>query len=309
MTRRPRGRPPGPRATIAFAVARADRRLPTNAKGPVFVDDSCIDCGTCRWVAPEAFARDEASGLSYVRTQPADAAARLRAHMALVACPTSSIGTATPQEVPPAARAFPQDVGDGVAYCGYASEKSFGAASWFVRRPEGNVLVDSPRLAGGLLDRLEAAGGVRTLFLTHQDDVAEHEALRARFGCERVMHEADLGPTTRGVERVLRGDEPTRLAPDLLAIPVPGHTWGSAALLLREDVLFTGDHLWGDEGRLDASRSVCWASWPAQVRSMERLTAHRFRRVLPGHGDPYAAADPEAMRRDLEALVLRMKAA
>ena len=290
-------------------MARADRRLTTNVPGALFVDDSCIDCGTCRWVAPAAFARDEASGLSYVSAQPIDAAGTRRAHMALVACPTSSIGTATPREAAAAARAFPDDVGDGVSYCGYASEKSFGAASWFVRRADGNVLVDSPRLSTALLDRLEAAGGVRTLFLTHQDDVAEHEALHARFGCERVMHEADVGPGTRGVERVLVGEEPTRLAPDLLAIPVPGHTWGSTALLLREDVLFTGDHLWGDAGRLDASRSVCWASWPAQVRSMERLLSHRFRRVLPGHGDPYEARSSEAMHGDLERLVARMKAA
>jgi glyoxylase-like metal-dependent hydrolase (beta-lactamase superfamily II)/ferredoxin len=290
-------------------VARADRRLAVNVPGSLFVDDSCIDCGTCRWVAPDSFARDAASGLSYVTRQPTDAASRRLGHMALVACPTSSIGTATPAEVPEAARAFPDDVGDGVLYCGYASEKSFGAAAWLVRRPEGNVLVDSPRLSTPLLDRIEALGGVRTLFLTHQDDVAEHEALRRRFGCERVLHEADVGPSTRGVERVLVGEERVRLAGDLLAVPVPGHTWGSAALLLRDDVLFTGDHLWGDEGRLDASRSVCWASWPAQVRSMERLLDLRFRRVLPGHGDPYASPSPEAMRSDLVALIARMKAA
>ena len=30
---------------------------------------------------------------------------------------------------------------------------------------------------------------------------------------------------------------------------------------------------------------------------------------LPGHGDPYRAESPEAMRRDVEALVARMKAA
>lgn len=280
-----------------------------NAPGALFVDDSCIDCGTCRWVAPESFARDDATTFSYVRSQPLSAEARLRGHMALVACPTSSIGTSATDEVPAAARAFPEDVGDGVFYCGYTSEKSFGASSWLVRRKDGNVLVDSPRLATGLLDRIEAMGGVRYLFLTHQDDVAEHEAIHRRFGCERILHEEDVGPGTRGVERVLKGEDPVRLALDLLAIPVPGHTMGSAALLLGDAVLFTGDHLWGDEGRLAASRSVCWGSWPEQVRSMERLLAYRFWRVLPGHGDPYRAESPEAMRRDVKALVARMKAA
>jgi glyoxylase-like metal-dependent hydrolase (beta-lactamase superfamily II) len=110
------------------------------------------------------------------------------------------------------------------------------------------------------------------------------------------------------VERHVEGDTPVSLAEDLLVIPVPGHTPGSAALLHRERFLFTGDHLWGDaEGRLGASRSVCWYDWDEQTRSMERLLAHRFEWVLPGHGRPWRAASPEAARAALAKLVQEMR--
>lgn len=36
-------------------MARQDRRLASNVPGDFFVDASCIDCATCRWVAPATF--------------------------------------------------------------------------------------------------------------------------------------------------------------------------------------------------------------------------------------------------------------
>ena len=135
------------------------------------------------------------------------------------------------------------------------------------------MLVDSPRAAGPLLAELERRGGVATMFLTHRDDVADHEAFRRRFGCERVLHAADVSAGTRGVERRLEGEDPVSLAPDLLAIPTPGHTRGHAVLLYREKYLFTGDHLaWSARrGHLVAFRDANWYSWPETIRSMERL--------------------------------------
>jgi glyoxylase-like metal-dependent hydrolase (beta-lactamase superfamily II)/ferredoxin len=278
-------------------MARLADRLSSNAPGDFFVDDSCIDCDLCRQIAPGTFA--EAGGQSTVRAQPADAAQTHRALMALVTCPTSSIGTTRKLDAKAAARAFPEAVGGDVYFCGYASESSYGAASWLVRRPDGNVLVDSPRAAGPLMERIEALGGVRLMFLTHRDDVADHRAFAKRFGCERVLHREDVSGDTRDVERILDGDAPVALAPDLLAIPVPGHTRGSTALLFG-DTLFSGDHLWSDEaGGLEAGRDVCWYSWPTQLRSIARLAEHRFTRVLPGHGRPWTAPSPEAMRAEL----------
>jgi glyoxylase-like metal-dependent hydrolase (beta-lactamase superfamily II)/ferredoxin len=291
-------------------VARLSARLPDNAPGDFFVDESCIDCETCRVVAPRVFARSDRLGLSIVRRQPGSREDALRAAMALVSCPTSAIGTASKADVRSAVEALPDPIAEGVFYCGYAAESSFGAASYLVRRPNdaGNVLVDSPRAARPLMDRMAALGGVTTMVLSHRDDVADHAQYARRFGCERVMHAADVRHDTRDVERRLEGDEPVELAPDLLAIPVPGHTRGSLALLYEGTFLFTGDHLWGSEDGhgLDAGRGVCWYSWAAQTRSMEKLLAFDFEWVLPGHG-PRFHAPARRMRAELEKLVARMK--
>jgi len=292
-------------------VARLSARLSENAPGDFFVDDACIDCETCRVLAPRVFERSGKLGLSVVRRQPASAEDEVRAKMAIVSCPTSAIGTVSKVDLREAIDALPDAIAPDapdVFYCGYAAESSFGAASYLVRREAGNVLVDSPRAARPLVARVEALGGVRTMFLTHRDDVADHARYASRFGCERVLHARDVGPDTREVERRIEGDEPVALASDLLAIPTPGHTRGSAVLLFRGTFLFTGDHLWGSEDgeRLEAGEGVCWYSWAEQTRSMEKLLAFDFEWVLPGHG-PRFRAPARRMRAEIERLVARMR--
>lgn len=289
-------------------MARVLARLKENAPGEFFVDDACIDCETCRALAPDVFTRSDRAGMSVVARQPRSEDEALRAKMALIACPTAAIGTETKIDVRGAVTAFPEAIEGGVYYCGFAAASSFGASSYFIARTGGNVLVDSPRAAAPLMDRLAALGGVDLMFLSHRDDVADHAKYRRRFACERVLGAADADSSTRDVERLVEGTHPVDLGPDLLAIPVPGHTRGSLALLYRGEFLFTGDHLWGssDGTRLEASRSVCWYSWSEQVRSIERLLAFDFEWVLPGHGGRFHA--PRAsVRGALEDLLRRVR--
>jgi glyoxylase-like metal-dependent hydrolase (beta-lactamase superfamily II)/ferredoxin len=281
--------------------------------GDLFVDDSCIACDACRRIAPATFGGAE-DRKSFVAAQPASEAERMHALEALVACPVGAIGSELHDRVAvaKAARSFPAPVegAPGVLDCGFASPRSFGAASWLVRRQGGNVLVDSPRYATVLALRMEELGGAKLMFLSHRDDVADHDRWARRLGCARVLHEADVTPASEGVERRLAGDDPVRLAPDLLVIPVPGHTAGSCALLWDETFLFTGDHLWGDAaGRLHASRDVCWGCWDDQLRSIERLAEHRFEWVFPGHGRPWRARSPEAARDAVASLARELRRA
>jgi glyoxylase-like metal-dependent hydrolase (beta-lactamase superfamily II)/ferredoxin len=288
-------------------MAHPKRRLPGNAAGDLYVDDTCIDCDTCRWLAPETFVRK--AGQSAVGTQPSDPEARRRALLAAVACPSASIGTLAPDPGLPAARAaFPIPVAGEVHYCGYHSTKSYGAASYLIVRPEGNVLVDSPRQSETLAARIEAMGGARLMFLTHGDDVADHAWWRERLGCERILHAGDAGWSARGMERILEGDDEIALAPDLRVIPVPGHTEGSCCLLYRDTFLFTGDHLaWSERrGHLYAFRDACWHSWAEQIRSMGKLAGYPFEWVLPGHGRRHHA-DRESMRAQMEVCLRWMR--
>ncbi len=288
-------------------MARLDRRTAANAPGDLFVDDTCIACDTCRRIAPATFGGGE-DDEAFVARQPAGPEERRRALMALVSCPVAAIGARSKDGIAQAARAFPEEIAPGVHDCGYAARSSFGATSWLVVRPGGNVLVDSPRFAVPLAERVRALGGIRLMFLTHRDDVADHARWQAEFGCERVLHARDVSSATRAVERRIQGDAPVPLADGVVAIPVPGHTAGSTALLVDDTYLFTGDHVWGDgDGRLGASRWVCWHDWSAQTASMERLGAHRFEWVLPGHGRPWHAPSAEVARREVLALARAMR--
>ncbi len=291
-------------------MARLHDRLPDNAEGEFFVDSTCIDCAVCRNVAPRSFGRSERAGASVVTLQPASPHEVLRAKMALVSCPTSSIGSRSKLPVDDAIDAFPEPLGDDIYFCGFASESSYGAQSYLIVRPEargGNVLIDSPRATPRLFDRIAALGGVKHMFLTHRDDVADHAKLARRFGCTRVMHEADLSYDTRDVEHVITGHEPVMLDAELRVIPVPGHTRGSIALLYRDLALFTGDHLFAtdEHDELYAASSVCWYSWEEQKASLTALLDYDFLWVLPGHEGRLRAKSIEEMREHMRAAVRR----
>jgi glyoxylase-like metal-dependent hydrolase (beta-lactamase superfamily II)/ferredoxin len=267
-------------------MAKYAERLPENIPGDFFVDATCIDCDACRQIAPATF-RDHGEQSSVYRQPETESETRL-ALMSLVACPTGSIGTTLKHDMRIGIEAFPSRLEDNVYFCGFTSESSFGAWSYLITRPAaegGNVLVDSPRFSGPLVKRITEMGGVRLMFLTHQDDIADHAAFARKFGCRRVMHSMD-GAARRGVEQVIEGESEVRLDDELVAIPVPGHTRGHMVLLYKNRFLFTGDHLaWSPtKETLTAFRSVAWYSWPEQTRSMERLLSYDFEWVLPGHG-------------------------
>jgi glyoxylase-like metal-dependent hydrolase (beta-lactamase superfamily II)/ferredoxin len=260
------------------------KRLSTNVDGDFYVDATCIDCDTCRWMAPEVFDRREAQ--SRVHRQPRDANETESALRALLACPTGSIGAVEKHDLAAARAAFPVPIDGEVHHCGYHAESSFGAASYFIRRPAargGNVMIDSPRFTNALVRRIEEMGGIATLFLTHGDDLADQARWAAHFRCVRVMHADDAPPE---IERRIEGLEPVAIDPELLVIPTPGHTRGSACLLFRETHLFSGDHAAWSEPRkqIIGFRDACWYSWDRQTESMERLARHRFEWILPGHG-------------------------
>jgi glyoxylase-like metal-dependent hydrolase (beta-lactamase superfamily II)/ferredoxin len=263
-------------------MANRTRAYSENVSGDFFVDDTCIDCDLCRQIAPSNF--KDAGDHSFVYCQPDSESEAHRAAMALVACPTGSIGTISKFDFRGAAAAYPELIDENVYFCGYASPNSYGAASYLITRPEGNILVDSPRFARTLVERIARLGGISLIFFSHRDDVADHAKFYERFGCPRIIHRADA----RGIEteRLMEGTEPIELDKDLIAIPVPGHTRGHVVLLYKEKFLFTGDHLaWSDNrGGLIAFRDVAWYSWPEQTKSMKRLLDYRFEWVLPGHG-------------------------
>ena len=290
-------------------MANLQFRLPENVPGDFFIDSSCIDCDTCSQLAPRTF-RDHGEQCSVYHQPETDDEIEL-ALMALVACPTGSIGSTNKHDFQIGINRFPQLLEDNVYFCGFTSESSFGAWSYLIKRPAakgGNVLIDSPRFASRLVKRIETMNGVQRMLLTHQDDIADHQRFHRKFNCQRTMHAAD-GAHRLGMEQVIEGQEPFVLDQDLLAIPTPGHTRGHMVFLYQNRFLFTGDHLaWSKQRQtLTAFRNATWYSWTEQIKSMERLLSYRFEWVLPGHGDSYHSS-PAIMRYHLERCINWMKA-
>src|SRR5215472_7882040 len=100
-------------------MALVSKRLPENAPGDFFVDSTCIDCDACRQIAPQTF-RDH-GGQSSVARQPAGPDAIRRAMMALVACPTGSIGAPRRYDRSAGTSAFPEPLAENVYYCGFTA--------------------------------------------------------------------------------------------------------------------------------------------------------------------------------------------
>ncbi len=280
-----------------------DRRT-QNVEGDFYVDSTCIDCDTCRWLSPAIYAREGSQ--SVVHHQPTSDAERVAALEALLACPTASIGTQEkPTDIRQVQASFPLHIDGNVYYCGYHSKKSFGAASYFIQRADGNVLVDSPRFTPPLVRQLEEMGGVDYMYLTHRDDVADHERFHQHFGCDRILHRDDISTSTQAVEIQLTGSDSLELGDDLLIIPQPGHSAGHTVLLYANKYLFTGDHLaWSARlEQLYAFRNFCWDSWNRQIKSMKALSrytnGYQFEWILPGHGRRFSA-DEAAMQAHMQ---------
>ena len=285
-------------------MADATKKNALDRGGGWFVDTTCIDCDVARQLAPGLVEAD-ARGLSYFARPPATPEEERMAWRALLACPTGSVGA--PRGAKPPEDAFPFEVAPGVLLTGYNARETFGSNAYLVPRPEGNLLVDGPRYVRPLVDAIERLGGLTHVLLTHRDDVGDYDKYAERFGARVWIHEddADAAPDATDVF-----SDDVEVEPGIWALPVPGHTRGSAMFLVEDKHLFTGDSLaWSRErDDLHAFRDATWYSWRAQADALERL-AHRtrFEWVLPGHGGRgHATADE--MRRRLLGLVARMRA-
>ena len=206
-------------------MANLQRRRIENVTGNFYVDNTCIDCDTCRWMAPQTFAR--IGEQSAVVNQPSNPIEVFKALQALLACPTASIGTIDrPTEIKIVQQSFPLLIEENVYHCGYHAQSSFAAASYFIQSPEGNIMIDSPRFASPLVKQIEAMGGIKYMYLTHRDDVADHQKFRDHFHCDRILHAEDITKDTEDVEIKLQSESVYQIIPETVIIPVPGHSRG-----------------------------------------------------------------------------------
>jgi hypothetical protein len=73
------------------------------------------------------------------------------------ACRYSIHSSGSKADLKAAVDRYPEPVkgAEGVYYCGYNSEKSYGGSAWLVVREGGNVMIDSPRFDPKLVKRVK----------------------------------------------------------------------------------------------------------------------------------------------------------
>ncbi|HEY4456354.1 MAG TPA: MBL fold metallo-hydrolase [Pseudonocardiaceae bacterium] len=267
------------------------------------VDDRCTDCDVARQFAPGLV--EQVDGHSAVVRQPSSDADLFALRAAAFACPTRSIRPADGR-VDPAVDPFPLALDERVFHCGHNSRQTAGANAYLLRRPSGNVMVDTPRWSAELADRYERLGPVTEVLLTHRDHVAHGRQYADRFGARLWIHEGDLAARP-DADQVIRGLDPVEIAPGLVAHPLPGHTEGSVLYLADDVYCFTGDSFYWSRAANDLSvaESVTFYSIRALAESLARTAPRiRFEWVLPGHGDRMRRSAQEMAER-LAALAAR----
>jgi len=152
------------------------------------------------------------------------------------------------------------------------NRQTMGGTAYWIRHPEGNLLVDCPAWDGATQAFLQEQGGVRWLFLTHRGAIAQVSQLQKTLACEVVIQEQEayLLPGVSLTTFQHRHD----LTPDLQTIWTPGHSPGSACLYFQQfgGVLFTGRHLLPDpQGHLAPIRTAKTFHWGRQLGSVEQL--------------------------------------
>lgn len=276
-----------------------------NVAGDFFVDTSCISCGNCRDLAPTVF--DKVGPYYAVVKQPQNPLEIKETLEALVCCPKGSIGAHEKHDLKAVIDSFPEHVGDNVFYLGFNSPASAGGKSYFVVSEKGNWLIDSPKFTPRLCRWMEENGGVKYIFLTHRDDVAEAHRFAAKFGAKRIIHRAEL-ESQPAAEVIIDGIEAQEFDQDFTVIPQPGHTEGHCMLLYKSCYLFSGD-VFTSRQRFGDGLEVwdpfyCWWSWQELTISLIRLKQYSFKTVLPAHGRRFNA-ETEEMQRCLSVAIKR----
>ena len=263
-------------------MARPDQSNPSNAVGPWFVDTRCIRCDAARNWAPDLIGMDT-EGRSFLITQPVGVEQEAELWRAAAACPTKSISNRDRLLEP--AGIFPYRMTHGVFALGNNARSSFAAHSFLVTRPDGNLMVDSPRFNRPLAESIDALGGIAHVLLTHRDDVADAGRWAERYGARIWIGEtdADAAPYATdltGVESV------TVISPGAVSIPAPGHTQGHVLYHVDDRVLFTGDTLHWDHrrGEFDVFPKQTFFSWTALADTMDLIAALKVEWMFAGHG-------------------------
>jgi glyoxylase-like metal-dependent hydrolase (beta-lactamase superfamily II) len=187
--------------------------------------------------------------------------------------------------------------------------------SFLVRGSDGNRLLNASEGVLRNIGAIDALGGVDGLWLGHwHEALTGAQAIADRLGAPVIVHEADREEAERAVTIAETFDAARQIAPDLTAMPIPGHTPGSVAYLWHGPearCLFTADSLYLEDGELrggllDSSDREAFLASLAQLRDVAFDILIPW--VAPKAAPVATPYTPQAFRRALDAVIARIEA-
>lgn len=171
----------------------------------------------------------------------------------------------------PSGAKLPRPVFETV-YAFSPNRDTLGGTAYFLRLPEGNLLIDCPAWDLAHQSFLTEQGGVRWLFLTHRGAMGKVKEIQQAWQCAIIVQEQEayLLPNLP----VTPFQDSYRFTPTTEAIWTCGHSPGSACLYHGEygGILFTGRHLLPDRQGLPAPlRTSKTFHWPRQIQNVQKL--------------------------------------
>ncbi len=125
-------------------------------------------------------------------------------------------------------------------------DRSMFFNSFFLERPDGNIVVDALAASDDDLAYMRGRGGARWIVITNRDHERRSRELAATLQAEIVCGEKEAATLSGPVDRTLKADEPLVLGIETIALE-GGKSPGEIALHLRGlQAAIVGDALWGD---------------------------------------------------------------
>lgn len=174
--------------------------------------------------------------------------------------------------------------------------------SFFIRRPEGNIVIDPLALSPEQEALIEQRGGVSWIVVTNRDHERKTSELMRRFGARVATGELEAGLLSVAIARQLRDGEELYEGATVLHLP-GGKTPGEIALHFpRWRAAIMGDALWGDPaGSLRLPPDDKLLDAPQAVLGLRKLWARKLDVLLVGDGACIFEAADGAIGKCLQA--------